>query len=143
MNSKELENLVDIGSLKREPANQVEFDGLLGLGRAKLRDSENKDLSAESRFDLAYGAAHAISLAAMRWAGYRPKNLRYAVFQSLPHTLSLGPEIWRPLDKAHALRNLADYAGSFRVDKQLQADLVKSTKIVLAAVEKLGPISEK
>jgi hypothetical protein len=116
MSSKELDNLVAVGSLKREPGDQAEFDGLVALGRAKLKDAENEELSAESKFDLAYGAAHALSLAAMRWNGYRPKNVRYAVFQSLPHTLSLGPEVWRPLDKAHNLRNLADYAGSFRVD---------------------------
>lgn len=141
MSSKELENLVTLGTLKKEVGNQAEFDGLLDLARAKLTDAQNKGLSAESQFDLAYGAAHALSLAAMRWNGYRPKNARYAVFQSLQHTLSVGPEIWRPLDKAHTLRNLADYAGSFRVDKQLQIDLVKATKVVLAAVEKLGPIA--
>jgi hypothetical protein len=115
----------------------------LDLGRAKLKDAENKDLAAESQFSLAYEAAHALSLAAMRWNGYRPNNVRYAVFQSLPHTLSLGPAVWRPLDKAHTLRNLAEYAGSFRTDKQLQLDLIKATKIVLAAVEMLGPISGK
>ena len=142
MSSEALDKLVDIGALKHEPGDQAEFDGLVALGRAKLKNSENKELSDESKFDLAYGAAHALSLAAMRWNGYRPKNVRYAVFQSLPHTLSLGPEVWRPLDKAHSLRNLADYAGSFRVDRQLQNDLVKSTKIVLAAVEKLEPIGK-
>jgi hypothetical protein len=42
----------------------------------------------ESRFDLAYNAAHALCLAALRWHGYRPTN-RYIVFQGLPHTLGL------------------------------------------------------
>jgi hypothetical protein len=141
MSSKELDNLVRSGMLKAEPGDQLEFDGLVSLARARLKDAEKTDLSDESRFDLTYGAAHALSLAAMRWNGYRTNNVRFAVFQSLQHTLSLGPEVWRILDKAHQLRNLADYTGSFRVDTQLQADLIKSTKVVLAAVEKLGPIS--
>jgi hypothetical protein len=141
MISRELDNLVKLSTLKKEPGDQAEFTGLVNLARARLADAQNKALSAESQFDLVYGAAHALSLAAMRWNGYRPKNARYAVFQSLQHTLSLGPEIWRPLDKAHALRNLADYSGSFRADEQLQIDLIKATKVVLAAVEKLGPIT--
>lgn len=141
MSSKELDNLVKSGVLKVEAGDRSEFDGLVNLARARLKDAERNDLSDESRFDLAYGAAHALSLAAMRWHGYRPNNARFAVFQSLQHTLSQGPEVWRTLDKAHQLRNLADYAGSFRVDTQLQADLIKSAKTVLAAVEKLRPIS--
>ena len=66
MSLKELDNLVGLGNLKKEAADQGEFDGLLALARARLIDAENKTLSAESRFDLAYGAAHALSLAAMR-----------------------------------------------------------------------------
>lgn len=143
MSSAELNNLVKLGTLKHEPGNQAEFNGLVDLGRAKLKDAENRDLAAESQFSLAYEAAHALSLAAMRWKGYRPNNVRYAVFQSLQHTLSLGPAVWRPLDKAHTLRNLAEYAGSFRADAQLQIDLIKAAKVVLEAVEKLRPLSEK
>jgi len=143
MSSRELDNLVRTGALKKEAGDQAEFDGLVALARAKLSDVVNYKLSDESQFTLAYDAAHALSLAAMRWNGYRPSNARYAVFQSLPHTLSLGSEIWRPLDKAHTFRNLAEYEGSFRTDRQLQSDLVKSTKVVLAAVERLGPISKK
>ena len=58
-------------------------------------------LSLESRFDLAYNSAHAFCLAALRANGYRPQN-RYVVFQLLPHTLGLGPEVWRIL--ANAIR---------------------------------------
>jgi hypothetical protein len=142
MSSNDLDNLVKVGTLKVEPGAQSEFDGLLALARNKLADVP-KDLSAESQFDLAYGAAHALSLAAMRWHGYRPNNARFVVFQALQHTLGIGPEIWRVLDKGHALRNLAEYAGSFSVDKQLLADLIGATRIVQAAVEKLGPIPQQ
>ena len=134
-----LDNLVKVGTLKTEPGNQSEFDGLLDLARNRLGDV-SKGLSIESQFDLVYGSAHAFSLAAIRWHGYRPNNARFVVFQSLQHTLGVGPEVWRVLDKGHTLRNLAEYAGSFQVDKQLLADMIGATKIIQAAVEKLGPI---
>lgn len=141
MSSPELDNLVKIGTLKVEPADQKEFDGLLDLGRKRLNDAAVHGLSDESRFDLAYNAAHALSLAAMRWHGYRPNNLRFVVFQALPYTLRLGPEVWRILDKSHGNRNSAEYEGHFGVDRQLLTELIKATTIVLKGVEALGPVS--
>ncbi len=85
MTLQQFENLVKINQLKIEPGDQGEFDGLLKSGQARLKDSHHTDLSLESRFDLAYNAAHAISLAALRWYGYRSEN-RYIVFQCLEHT---------------------------------------------------------
>jgi hypothetical protein len=67
MPSQQLDNLVRIGQLKAEPAAQEELDGMLRSGAARLKDAENVRLSTESRFDLAYNAAHAFSLAALRF----------------------------------------------------------------------------
>ena len=67
MNNDKLENLVKIGQLKVEPSSQSEFDGLVRSGKARLNDAKNESLSLESRFDLAYNASHALSLAALRW----------------------------------------------------------------------------
>ena len=92
-----LESLAATGVLHREPPDEGEVAGLLRSGRARLRDAENRDLSLDSRFDLAYNAAHALSLAAPRRHGYRSAN-RYVVFQALQHTLGLAPSIWRVLD---------------------------------------------
>ena len=86
MTSQQFKNLVDIGQLKEEPGDQGEFDGLVQSGRSRLNDSQLDVLSIESQFDLAYNAAHALALAALRWKGYRSDN-RYIVFQCLPHTL--------------------------------------------------------
>jgi hypothetical protein len=58
----------------------------------------------ESRFDLAYNAAHGLCLAALRWHGYR-SNYRYIVFQVLPHTLGVEPSVWRVLANCHDVRN--------------------------------------
>ena len=81
-----LENLSGPGrSLQREPPDAKEFAGLQRSGLARLADAANPANSQESRFDLAYNAAHALCLAALRWHGYRPAN-RFMVFQVLPHT---------------------------------------------------------
>lgn len=88
MPKKELDNLVATGRLKAEPPNVVEFAGLVESATARLRDAERTTNALESRFDLAYNAAHAFALAALRWHGYRPDK-RYIVFQALAHTLSL------------------------------------------------------
>ena len=102
------DNLVGPGKpLKVEPPDAQEFAGLVRSGKARLQDSESKGLALESRFDLAYNAAHALCLAALRWHGYRSGN-RYIVFQLLPHTLGLGPEVWRVLSKCHDIRNLGE-----------------------------------
>ncbi len=94
MSSAELENLVRLGQLKREAPVAAEIRGLLRSGEARLTDAANRALSLESRFDLAYNAAHALALAALRLRGYRSEN-RFLVFQVLPHTLGLPPATWR------------------------------------------------
>ncbi|UJM86435.1 hypothetical protein [Rhodanobacter denitrificans] len=83
----------------------------------------------ESRFDLAYNAAHALCLAALRREGYRARH-RYIVFQVLPHTLGLGPDIWRVLDKCHHMRNVAEYEGVLDVEERIVADLVAACEKV-------------
>jgi hypothetical protein len=86
------ENLPGSGEpLRKEAPDAKEFAGLKQSGLRRLADAKNR-LNAESRFDLAYNATHALSLAAPRRAGYRPAN-RYIVFQVLPHTLGVGPEV--------------------------------------------------
>ncbi|MBL0042156.1 MAG: hypothetical protein IPP28_14220 [Xanthomonadales bacterium] len=111
--------------LVAEPPDATEIAGLVRSGRARLADAGIASLSLESRFDLAYNAAHAFCLAALRRLGYRPRH-RYIVFQSLPHTLGLGPEVWRVLAKAHDLRNLAEYEGHMDVEERLVLDVIEA-----------------
>lgn len=121
------------GTLAAEAPDASEIAGLLRSGRARLADARNTGLSPESRFDLAYNAAHALCLAALRRHGYRPKH-RYIVFQVLPHTLGLGPAVWRVLDKAHQVRNLSEYEGHTDVDLRLLDDLLTACAAVSAAL---------
>jgi len=133
MTSAELENLVRVGQLKREPPVAQEITSLLRSGEARLADAVNRTLSLQSRFDLAYNAAHALALAALRLRGYRSEN-RFLVFQSLPHTLGLPPAVWRVLSKCHETRNLAEYEGGVDIDEGLVADLVKAAQAVRSAL---------
>lgn len=140
MSSKELDNLVDTGMLKVEPPDQAEFNGSFRSGVTRLADSKVVALSTDSRFSLAYDAAHSFALAAMRWHGYRPSKKRFIVFQALPHTLGVSPNVWRILDKCHSKRNLADYEGMSDVDEQLLKNLVAATETIAALTGKLGPV---
>lgn len=125
--------------LKPEPSDLKEYEGLKRSGHARLRDACNVSLSIESRFDLAYNAAHAFCLAALRRNGYRCTN-RYLVFQLLPHTLGLGPEVWRVLSKCHDIRNLGEYEGDLNVDERIVTDLLAACQMVAAKVDALGPL---
>lgn len=136
MTSPELDNLVKIGKLKREPPSATEFAGLLQSGGRRLADAERTALAFESRFDLAYNAAHALALAALRHAGYRSDN-RYLVFQCLPHTLGLPAATWRVLAKCHERRNLAEYEGSMEIDERLLADLLAAARGLREKVQSL------
>ncbi len=142
MPSEPLDNLVKAGKLKAEAPAQDEFDGLVRSGKLRLADAGNKTLNPESRFDLAYNAAHALALAALRWHGYRSES-RYLVFQVLPHTLELPPEQWRVLDQAHRKRNLAEYEGDVRIDQNLLDALLRVARELAARVVKLGPVKRK
>jgi len=121
---EKLDNLVTIRQLKAEPGTSEETAGLLRSGSVRLADAKNVSLSQESQFDLAYNAAHALALAALRRAGYRSEN-RYLVFQCTQHTLDLAPEQWRILDNAHRKRNLAEYEGAMDIDDQLLNALIR------------------
>jgi hypothetical protein len=132
-----LEKLAGPGkALKAEPRDPDEFEGLVESGNSRLRDAKRASLALGSRFDLAYGAAHALCLAALRWHGYRPGQ-RYIVFQLLPHTLGLGPEVWRVLSKCHDLRNLAEYEGSLNIDTRIVTDLISACRAVSAKLDAL------
>jgi hypothetical protein len=142
MTSLELENLVRMGKLKREPPSRREFDGLLRSGTARLADAANTGLALESRFDLAYNATHAFALAALRRLGYRSDN-RYLVFQTLLHTAGLPAPTSRVLAKCHERRNLAEYEGLLEVDERLVADLILAAQALLDTLRALPPPSAK
>jgi hypothetical protein len=138
----ELDNLVRIRKLSEEPSAASEIAGLVASARARLADAEKKSLHLESRFDLAYNAAHALALAALRWHGYR-SDTRYLVFQCAKHTLGLPAEKSRILDDAHRKGNLAEYEGRLDVDTALVDALVRAARELERLVDELGPLESR
>ena len=138
MGRQELDNLVRINRLKIEPATGSEYTGMLVSARKRFVDAQNEDLTLDSRFDLAYGAAHRLALAALRREGYRSED-RITVFQTLVHTLGMDRADIQTFLKAHTERNLAEYEGRTDIDAKLLADLMRSTKKLEAEVAKLAP----
>lgn len=59
------------------------------------------------------------------------------MFQLLPSTLELGPEVWRVLAKCHDLRNRAEYEGALDVDERMVTDLLAACDAVRLRLEDL------
>lgn len=137
---EQLENSVKIKQLKTEPPDQNEFNAMVNSAKHRLRDARIESLSEEGQFILAYGAAHALALAALRWHGYRSDS-RYLVFQCLQYTVGLENAQWRVLDKCHKQRNLAEYEGHLEMTPQLFNTLMTVAEEVLQRVENLGPVT--
>lgn len=138
MTSRELEALARIGALKAEAPSRAEHDGLVSLGEARLTDAGRRELAPASRFDLAYNAAHALALAALRRVGFRAGNRR-VVFEALAHTTALSEGARRVLIKCHEQRNFAEYEGSSDVDERLLDNLIRAARELRDAVCQLAP----
>ncbi|MNM44359.1 hypothetical protein [Pseudomonas sp. MAG733B] len=132
--NENLENLVRSGGLKAEPPDRKECEGLLRSATDRLKDAHSSALSFASRFDLAYNAAHALALTAMRLQGFR-SDRRYLVFQCLVHTLGLNKIQVRLFALCHERRNLAEYEGYMDVDETLLAELLAATDALLLLVQ--------
>jgi hypothetical protein len=109
---------------------------LIRSATARLRDAQRTSNSPESRFDLAYNAAHALALAALRSHGYRSEK-RYIVFQALPHTLGVATPTWRLLDRCHRERNATEYEGLAEIDEKLLAGLIDAARELLDRLREL------
>lgn len=134
-NNDNLDNLLRTGGLKAEPPDRKECEGLLRSATDRLQDARNSALSFASRFDLAYNAAHALALTALRLQGYR-SDRRYLVFQCLAHTLAVSKAQVRLFALCHDRRNLAEYEGYMDVDEPLLAELIAATDALLPDVQK-------
>ena len=103
----------------------------------RLADARRTNLAPDSRFDLAYNAAHALSLAALRKAGYR-SDKRYTVFQTLPHTLGVKPEHrHKGLDSLLVLQMQLE-SGKYHMARGESSWILENNLPMRAAIEKLG-----
>lgn len=121
-----LENLARAKQLNAEPPDKEEIDNLLSRADTFLRDARKADNSVESRFTLAYSAAHSLALAALRAAGFRPSSAghRRLVFQTLEFTADAPAKLSLALAQHHDRRNRVEYEGSLPSGTEAQ-DLIK------------------
>ncbi len=130
---EKLLNLQKIGQLKAEPSAPSEIKGLIRAAENRLQDARNKSIGVDSRFSLAYDAAHFLALAALRKQGYRAEN-RFIVFELLPVTLAFPAGKARFLHECHRRRNVMLYDGDLVEDESLVAELVAVVAELHAAV---------
>lgn len=125
-----LENLAATGQLISEPTSVEEISGFLIRAEQQLIDARTATLSAASRFSLAYDAAHALALIALRAHGYRPgRGLghRMVVFSTLVHTVALPAAQCAALVRYHTKRNSSEYAGLVNASEAEARDLIELT----------------
>ena len=122
-----LENLARAKQLNAEAPHEREIANLLAAAQARLRDARRAELSADSRFMLAYNASHALALAALRVAGYRPSSAghRRILFQVLELTADAPAKLWNALAQYHDRRNKVEYEGTPPPSGTEADDLVK------------------
>lgn len=119
MNSSEsakarLRTLIDRRLLHEEPGAAAEIQGLLTSAHAFLADARRIENSQATRFNVAYEAAHALALAALRACNLRPAQgpgHRAIVFNILDSTTTAATATYVPLIKAHDKRNKLTYDG--------------------------------
>lgn len=139
MSTEHLANLVKAGQLKQEMPDRKQIEGMIRSARIRLTDTGAAGLSEAGKFSAAYGAAHSLAVAALRWHGFRPEN-RFIAFQCLLHTIGLGTGEVRFLGKCHHIRNQAEYEGVLDITPQLLEELIVVAHELLRAVEALGPV---
>ena len=127
---QELENLTGTGQLIPEPTSVEEISGFLMRAEQQLADARTASLSATSRFSLAYDAAHALALIALRAHGFRPgRGLghRVIVFATLVHTVGSPAAESAALVRYHTKRNSSEYAGLMNASDAEARDLIELT----------------
>jgi len=111
---------------------------LLAAARRNLADAGIKEISTETRFDVAYKAVMQNALAALMASGYRPLTSvpghHATVIQSLLETIGLQNDARILLDKLRRMRNASDYAGAGISEEEARACL-RAARSLLNDVE--------
>jgi hypothetical protein len=131
-----LQRLAQGGELELLPPSRQQFLTLVRLGRALLEDARREALSLEGRFSLVYGAAHALSAAALRSHGYRSTN-GATPFECLPETAGLSRVQSRVLEICHDRRVRAEREGLLELDERLVGEAAEVAQKLLDRLERV------
>jgi hypothetical protein len=136
MSSPELENLVRLGQLKREPPVASE----IGASCVRVRlDSRTHG----TPICLWTAASTWPTTRAMRWLSLRfgsAATVRRIAFWSsgIDSHSGVPPATWRVLSKGHESRNMAEYEGTVDLDEGFVGDLIKAADAVRLAQQAAG-----
>jgi hypothetical protein len=134
--AKNLQNLERAGRLRPEPADVRELSRYLASAKQFLVDARAA-IQPASRFMLAYSAAHALAVAALRANDYRTaqeRGHRRLVFEVLPHSCGAQSADALALVRAHEKRNVVEYDGIAEITEREVADLAAVTARVHESV---------
>jgi hypothetical protein len=124
--------------LIEQPADPKEVLFLLAIADRELADSRVEGLSADARFNHAYGAALQSAAAALAACGYRAgrAGYHYRVIDSLRLTVGVDARMVERLDRARKKRNLSDYERPDVVSRQEADEMQNMAQDVRRLVDK-------
>lgn len=114
MDEKRLEAMLEKGWIREHLPSKAEIGAHLRAAREYLDAADAKGVGALPRFTLTYEAAHAVSLAALKIAGYRTGDAeahRVHALNAAELVLPLRKGTSSAFQEANRLRNLATYQG--------------------------------
>lgn len=132
-----LADLVDKDRLVHAPSSREEIQAILARAARALSDAAVPELGPASRFDIAYTAAHAFALCALRAHDLRPApgaRHRGLAFLTLVHTIDAPEALASSLNGYHLLRSKAE-AGDR--DEVSEKDAKAMLKLAVALAKRL------
>jgi hypothetical protein len=106
------ENLIGNKSLKESDRDEDELQQYIAVGASMLKDARKADLSAHSRYMLAYDGIHSLAMAVLLHYGTRPGDghgHRTIALQKFIEELKLGLGMRKVILDAHDRRNETTY----------------------------------
>ena len=114
MREANLRAMLEKGWLKEHEPQRREIENHLRHAATLLESADAKGVAADARFLLVYEAAHAISLAALKLAGYRTGDSdahRVHALNTIELVLPVRKGFGAALQEANRIRNIATYSG--------------------------------
>ena len=128
-----LDNLIGRTLEKIEP-DLAAIKRLMQAARRNIADSNISELSAESRFDIAYKAIMQLANVALQANGYRTRTSvpghHQTMIQSLVKTIGLDAGDMMILDALRKQRNVADYSGDVVPESAMQECITQAGKLL-------------
>lgn len=136
-----LKNLAMTGALKPHEPEDWEIASHLERAKNLLHDARLKDATLDGRYNNAYSAAHALAQAAFKLRGFRTtdsRGHRQTLFSALEHAVPAIGKEKSVFEKAHSLRNKAEYDGDpIDLQRSMVDDLVRATESLQTEVKLL------